>query len=893
MRKNQQVKTTKMNNLYKFFKTQLLLIVLLSASFGFAQQVVVVVPPTCNVVVAGLGGSTGFGGKVGDGGVVAMPDPFPFQAFTAQTNTGVTIGTWSLLGDLSFKNGTIPLYNTPITTWVGNPAPIQSYNKTFRPSENQLPNLDPTWGRSKGRVKLTYSATCGGAITFEVFKVYAPNGILPIQPSNVPRIVGNTTCLLPNKQYTFSVDQIASDNANDAIGFDSYYWSGIPTGANIDYYSADFSSITFTTGIGAVLNTTLKCCYGRVNPTWDGGISNSTIGFQNHDTCVSILLKPAATAPSFTSTLTGGTLNPIPATNCLPTTSTTNQNTFSVTYATPPSLTTYVWSIVNGVGWNLSTNLNSPSTTQTTIVLTNIDNNPGTLKLTVNNGCTSVDFVYQINRSFLAPGMAITPSNACVLAGSTTAFTTNGIGNGTNWGLSPAITNATFNLSTVGSALSLFIPTTAAVGEYTLTANGNTSGTYLTCGGAVTTKIYVKPVAPSIPSGATCVVRNGGPSQTYTCNAVSGATGYLWSFPSGWVALNATVTTATPTVTITPNGNTGSGTVSVIALGFGASSTGCNSSTSPALTINYSVLSPAITEKPSCYNVNMSSLVTVNVTNAPSPFFGAYTVTLTPTGTTTTPASLPNYAVASSVVFNNTATPNITFNTTDTLANLISNPAIVSPPPGVYDLWVTFNTQTVSGTCISTASTKIQITIPPANAATLGVNYSPGAFGSDSYFVNGVSPTTHTFIWRIGGVVLLGANNNTIVLAGNNGLSGRVSVDVTPQPAVLGACSTNTRLISPTGATHGLKQAPPIKVTKNLDGIVVFPNPSVGNFTIALENVKQSAIATLSDTNGKQLAVYLLKKGETKIQNEDLAKGTYILSINIDGVTQSKKIIIK
>ncbi len=867
---------------------QLLLIVLLSVSFGFAQQLTVTVPAGCRVVVPGLGGIAGPGGKVGDGGVISMPDPFPFNVFTANPTTGVTVGTWTLLGDLSVKNTISPFYDAPIVSSTGLQVAIQSYNKKLRTSENSLPYLDPIWGRSKGRVKVTYSAACGGAITFEVFKVYDPiasNPATPSQPSNVPKIVGNTTCLLPKKQYTFSVDQIASDNANDAIGFDSYYWSGLPTGAVVDYYSADFSSITFTTGNGAVPPlSTLICCYGRVNPTWDGNISNSVPNgttVQDHKTCVSIDLKPAATAPNFTSTtLTGGNIVATPSNNCLP----TNQNTFTVNYTTAPLLTTYTWSIVSGVGWNLTQ-------TSTSITVSGIDNNPGQLKLTVNNGCTPTDFLYQINRSFVAPSMAISPANACVLAGSTTSFTTNGLANGTNWGLSPAVSGALITPSTVGSTMTLFLPTTTAVGEYTVTANGNTSGTYLTCGGSITTKIYVKPVAPSIPSGATCVVRNGGTAQTYTCVAVTGATGYLWSFPSGWVAGNATVTTTTPTVTITPNGNTASGTVSVVALGFAGS--GCNSASSPTLTINYSVVAPAFTEKPSCYNVNMSSLVTLNVTNAPSPFFGAYTVTLTPTGTTTTPASLPNYAVGSSVTFTSTPTPTITFNTTDTLANLISNPTVVSPPPGVYDLWITFNTQTSGGTCASNASTKIQITIPPANAATLGVNYSPGAFGSDSYFVNGVSPTTHTFVWRIGGVVLLGANNNTIVLAGNNGLSGRVTVDVTPQPATLGACSTITRLISPSGATHGLKQTPPIKIIKNLDGIVVYPNPSTESFTIALENVKQSAIATLSDLNGKQLAVYLLKKGETKIENEGLAIGSYILSINIDGVTQSKKIIIK
>jgi hypothetical protein len=884
-----QLKITKMKNLYKIFRIQLVLaVVLLCASTGFAQSPVIRVPATCNVVVAGtgVGAVTGPGGQVGNGGVVCMPDPYAADIFTYIPN-GTTVVKWIVVGDLSFATTTLPLYGNAIPSAAGTQVKIQSYNENYRTSEAYP---DPTWARSKGRVTVAYSATCGGSITFDVYKVYAPTVALvtgnpAIQPTNVPKIVGNTTCLLPSKQYTYSVDQIASDNANDAIGFDSYYWSGLPAGATINYYSADFSSITFTTGTIVPTTSTLKCCYGRVNPTWDGGVSNY-FGGASHQTCVSIELVPAPVAPAFSATTLSSAVTTLNSglTGCLQ----TGQNSFTVTYPNPPIGTTYTWSVIN-TGWSFSNN----TTATTTTTFSGIDNNPGEIKLTVNNGsCNPVSFIYQINRTFVSTGtipLVISPANTCVLAGSSTSFSINGLGNGTTWTILPSLGTGTYiNPTTVGSSMVLNLPSTAT-GAYTLTATGNTTGTYLTCGGSISTSIYIKPVAPSIPSGATCVVRNGGVAQTYTCSTVTGATGYQWSFPSGWSA--STVTTTLPTVTIIPNGNTNSGSVSVVALGVTGS--GCNSASSPTLAINYSVIAPTITEKPSCYNVNMSSLVTVNVTNAPNPFFGAYTVTLTPAGATTTPASTPNYAVASSVVFSNAVSPNtISFNTTDTLANIISNPTIVSPPPGTYDLWITFNTGASGGTCTATASTKIQIIIPPANTATLGYNYTPGTSGSDLYFVNS-APAGSTYIWHIGNNVILGANNNSISLLGNAGLAGRVSVDVTPLPATIGTCSSITRLISVSGATHGLKQAPPIKVTKNLDGVVVYPNPSAGNFTIELENVKQAAFGILTDMNGKQIAVYLLQKGENNLQNEGLAKGTYILSINIDGVNQAKKIVIK
>ena len=879
-----------MKNFKLFFNSKLVVaFVLLSANFGFAQPVIRV-PATCNVVVAGsgVGAVTGFGGQVGNGGVVAMPDPYSAAVFTYIPNS-TTVTGWKLLGDLSMGTSTLPLYNNPIVSdGAVTQVKIQSYNKTYRSSELYP---DPTWARSKGKVTVSYSATCGGSISFEVFKVYVPNAVLPTQPTNIPKIVG-PTCLLPNTQYTYSVDQIASDNAGDAIGFDSYYWSGIPASYLIPtnlYNSADTSSITFTTS-ATVTGFTLKCCYGRANNTFDGGNSSvlsTATGI--HTTCVSLALVPSPVAPVFSATTLSSTTTTLnnSLTGCLQ----TGQTSFSVTYPNPPvttPATTYTWSVGN-TGWSYNNN----TTGTTTTTFSGIDNNPGQIKLTVNNGsCNPVDFVYQINRTFVSTGttpLAISPANTCVSAGSTTTFSINGLGNGTTWSLSPSIAGATITPTTVGSSMSLFLPTTAT-GTYTLTATGNTTGAYLTCGGSITTSIYIKPAAPTTPSGATCVVRNGGPSQTYTCSTVTGATGYLWSFPAGWSA--TAVTTTSPTVTITPNGTSNSGSISVIALGVAGSN--CNSASSPSLAINYSVDIPAIAEKPNCYNVNMSSLVTVNVTNAPSPFFGAYTVTLTPAGASTTPASTPNYAVASSVVFNGSASPNtISFNTTDTLANIIAGtPTIVSPPPGTYDLWITFDTQSTGGTCTATASIKIQIVIPPANAASLFTSYNPALNGADNYIVTG-APSGATYVWRVAGNILSGANSSSILLAGNGTFPGRVSVDVIPQPATLGACSSITRLISPTGASHSLRQAPPVKVTKNLDGVVVYPNPNSGNFTIELENVKQAASGILTDMNGKQLAIYLLQKGENTFQNEGLAKGTYILSINIDGVTQAKKIVIK
>ena len=44
---------------------------------------------------------------------------------------------------------------------------------------------------------------------------------------------------------------------------------------------------------------------------------------------------------------------------------------------------------------------------------------------------------------------------------------------------------------------------------------------------------------------------------------------------------------------------------------------------------------------------------------------------------------------------------------------------------------------------------------------------------------------------------------------------------------------------------------------------------------------------------GKKISTYELTKGENKIKNKNLASGTYIVVIDIDGKQESQRVIIK
>lgn len=680
-----------------------LLLLLFSTALSLAQPVVRV-PPNCNVVVAGtgVGAMTGFGGSVGNGGIVCMPDPFDETSFlgdfNVQTN-GTTVLGWRLWGDLSVQTNSTA-GSAIQTAGALTTLNIESHNKNVRYAEYPPgnPSSDKKWARSKGRVTLYYlQSPCNSSITFEVYKKYTG-----VSPSWVPPIVG-PDCIQPNTTYTYSVDQIASDNAGDAIGFDSYYWSGIPSGSTNVYTSADNSSITFTTG-ATVVPSTLSCCYGRCND-WDGDSGGA------HTTCVTKSVNVTPTAPVFTSAQ--------PNASCV----NTGVTSFPVVL-TPIAGYTYTltatgtpWNIINNSNGNWTVNLGS-------------DNNPGTLTLSVSNGaCPPVLFTYAINRNFVAPSASIT-APSCITPGTTNnAFSiqTNATLNPTTWTLPAGWTVTAGSANGTNSAFNVTVPAGTAAGAYTITAKSNS------CPGTISNVVNVKPATPVFNIlSPVCVTRGTTPITSISITAVPGATSYNWTLPAGWTC-SANCNTINPT--FIPSGTTaGPVTLSVVAVGTG----GCNSNAATR-TINYSPVAPnSITT--SCFNFGVAGTTTVTVANAPSPFFGTYTVSSSPTGLFST------YSV-------NSTTGVITLNTLATAA-------------GNYTLIITHTTTSCGSSTITFpitvagngSSLAITANVPGAgNCDQYNVSGAPPG-STFAWFVNGVqvfnSPTVNIFA-------------NTLTLCGN------------------------------------------------------------------------------------------------------------------------------
>lgn len=598
---------------------------LLSVNFGYAQ--VVTVPANCTVVLPGAGGAVGAGGKVGNGGLVSMPDQLSVSPFTPNQGGnflfnapfGVTTASWQLKGDLSYKktassvlvNGVTVtgIFNAASNPPAGLTADIWSYNKTFRASENLAPS-NKDWARSNGRVTVSWAeGSCGKSMYFDVCKRFTNSA----PGSTVPVIVG-PSCLKPNTVYTYSVDKIVSDNVNDAIGFDSYYWSGIPLAYyqnnNPDFYtSADGSSITFKTG-ATVAPITLQCCYGRVNPTTinvDGGPSfflNTSVG--THTTCVSKAIVAAPLQPSFTAvsanltslTTMNQALNP---SGCLP----TGAANFTLTYPNPAPGQGYAWSCTNP-NWTFSPN--TTATTTLTVTPQAGDNSPQTITLTITgNSCDPAVFTYKINRSFVAP-LAIAPTvanNTCLNSTSSgnTYSVPNSTGNTITWTISNPSGLTGITLTNANSPIVTVSTSNTAAGTFSLVATSSF------CSGSISIPINVRPSNPVFTTTSpTCVLKGAtGITTIQVDTTVAGTptTGYVWDLSAapGW-SITLGNGTSTPTFT----SGTGAGPVT-IKVSNGASP--CNSAQT-SLVINYSTILTAFNSSTSFCDQYAVTCGTVN-----------------------------------------------------------------------------------------------------------------------------------------------------------------------------------------------------------------------------------------------------------------------------------------
>jgi hypothetical protein len=792
--------------------TKFMLLPAMALSGSLLAQPIVQVPASCNVVVAGTGGTVGFGGQVGSGGIVIMPDLASAAGNFNVIPLGNTILGWSLRGDLSVGPISQPAPANQSLPSGTMSAFITSYNKQVRTSEQTGFSADYL-ARSKGRITIGYnniSTTCGGSISFDIFKRYANSGwpTTGTQDGYIPPIIG-PDCIEPNKIYTYSVDQVATDNYSDGIGGDSYYWSITPSLGTF-YTSADNSSITFTTPSSLSGPYTIQCCFGRANP-WDADLAPPSA-----TTCVTKQLGLQPGPPSFIT--------------APPTCVLTSASSFNIVAPAGPS---YTWTSSNPL-WTLT-----PTAGGSNLTVSTLGADPGILTLTVvNGGCVPSVFTYTINRQLASP-IVITsssPSPTCVVPGTITNYQLSaGLGNTTCWTLP---TGWTFtNANGAASSINLTVPTGTAPGSYVIQARS------CACpAGVLNFTVNVRPGIPVI-SGPACVVRNGGPAVVYTATGATGASSYTWTIPSGWICLSGC---STNSVTLLPGGTaTTTQTISVVANGTG----GCNA-TSAAFNVNYSPIAPN-TITASCWNFGVAGTTNITVANAPSPFYGSYTITSTPSG-----------LITSSTV----------------VGGVIQVTTSASAPAGSYTLNITHTTTA----CGNSTTTSFPITYN-GNGSVLTTFFNPGPGGPDVYIVSS-APGGATYHWFVNGPPVSGATSSVFSLTGSGTPPTSVCVEVSS-----GGCMT--RLCANPPGTHSFAPSDPSgQIDRLFAQVAVFPNPNDGNFTLKIPAFEQEASVVILDATGKEVGTHVLKEGENRISERGLITGEYFLVLNIDGHHNSYKV---
>lgn len=718
---------------------------------------------------------------------------------------------WSVAGDLEI---------------VG---PATNTNVTIRHKNISLRNGITDSAQSKGRITFSYGSTIAGCsgrsnYTFEVVKVFngtnnsagITTGMLVVPPITGPN------CIQPNKQYTYSVDPIVSDNLNAQIGIDRYFWDITATGGNIDYYSTDSSSITFTTGSTVPSNCTITCGMGMANyPPLQPTVSRQAFATKTLQASAGtpvVTLSGAATG-----TITAGT--PF----CINTNgSTVTPLTFTVT---PQPGATYTWTFGTvgafGTGsvndWNTSPAQTGPipySISGNSLTIANIFNQPGVVTLSVTDVCGNIsNYHYQVKRTLTAAdaGLITIASNCLTPGGSTTVSVAT----------APSASEANLNTLTWAALPNWTFPTGsinpgAAVtpGIYTLNAS------FAGCASSVAYTVNVKPatVTISAPSPLCFPASTAGNSVTATPAAASG---YTWATTSGSISGTSSTGSLT-TGSVSPFNLTATYTVAA----------GC--STSSGATAAYLTPVTPVATLPTCIS---SAPFNITVTNYPG--YGTYTLTYV-SGT----ALVNSYSVSGGTI---TVTPN----------GLSGS--------GVYKLTHS------NGPC-GTASANINIT-PTAAPFTVSVLFNNGSFA-----VLGTNNNALNYTWyNCSTNAILGTTTSPTTTWNLSTPNGAANYYFGAQ-AVVSGCTTRVCINVPgyQARMHqgGITGAPDMPASIGS----IFPNPNKGAFTIDIKNISQSASATIYDANGKEVFFRKnLAAGANNISDINLPSGQYIVTLLIDG----------
>jgi hypothetical protein len=407
-------------------------------------------------------------------------------------------------------------------------------------------------------------------------------------------------------------------------------------------------------------------------------------------------------------------------------------NTYSVTAVA--GATSYTWTMPGG--WTGTSTTNSITATASTT--------SGNITVTANNACgnsAAQTFAVIVNTTPATPGTITGTTPIC--AGTTNTYSITSVAGATSY----TWTTPT-GWSGTSTTNSITATADATSGNVTVTANNG-------CGSssAQTLAVVVNsiPAMPGTISGPATLCQ--GTSNTYSVTAVSGATSYTWSMPSGW-----TGTSASNSITSTASAT--SGNISVTA------SNACGTSSAQVLAATVNPL-PTVTAGGTatiCAGQSTTLSATGGATYSWSPAAGLSDPNIS--NPVATPATTTTYTVSGTSADGCTSTATVTIT--------------VTPGPVVT---VSSNTSICQGSSTSLS----------ASGATT-YSWTPAAGLSDPNISNPVATPTTTTTYTVTGTTGLCSTSATVTITVN-------PVPVVSASGTATICSGSSTPLSATGAT--------------------------------------------------------------------------------------------
>lgn len=802
--------------------------------------------------------------------------PTATMTFTVNTATlpaGASNFQWSVAGDIGFTTGS----NTTSTS-----VTVGTFNKSQRTTSGGSA-IPSDLGQSKGRLTLSYSFTpvgtggpCTGVVSSGSFRIDLLKKFSGTSAPSIPQIVG-PVCLLPNTDYTYSVDPIVTDNIIAEIGVDKYTWdvaAAIVNGGSIQYGSIDNSSITIRTGNPVPSTAQIKCYFGEVNsPPTQTTVASQAYAFKD-------LLTGAGTpVVTLSGSASSGALplSILPSTNfnlpssCVPTV-TGGAGALIFTVTQQPGAT-YQWefgtygSTANGWNTAVAQTILPFTANGITFTVANIFNQPGTVTLKVTSNCGSVtNYVYTINRKLtVASAGIITLSSNCTPQGTavtaTLLATGNGAANLNNVTWSSATNPVNWGFTGGAGSFTLTPNISTPVGVYSLTPNFNG------CAAAVPYTVNVRPSAVTLSSPTTlCIPR---PATNFAATFLpTGTTQYSYTL----TGTGNSVTTPSGTTNIASINRTGTALAGTITATYTVAA-GCITSSTAQNILTPAVVPSSIT-LPTCIGsgaTGTNALITIGS----HPGVGTYSLTFV-SGTniiSSTGPFTPNGSNQITVPINPAATGSGTYTMAHTVTNCSTSGASAS--------FILDNATGAPNFAAIITQGANKLLIPSEAATWTYYNCTSGSAltTNASNPSNPISLATNPSATWLLTVASPGATNQF-------GFQGTAANGCVYRSCTLVNNYSNRPGKGQSDAEIERKLLLPPHVGK------IYPNPNDGNFAIEIEEADKPGHAGIIDLSGKEVAHFEVKKGKNEIVDLKLATGNYTVIIWLDGKVYANKIIV-